>query len=526
MIRNKKYPLYEREEFKSLSYMVCRKAEKCKNQVAFQYIQEKEVHSVTWNEFLKDILITGKYLAAFGIRPVHIAILGENSYQWIVTFMAAVMSGNVAVPLDKELGADEIQELLMRSNSQICVYSELYKDVARELNTDVIFLSMDALEKLQQEDKADYGVLNKWLKFETNEMAALFYTSGTSGKNKGVMLSQKNLISGINFTGKSLSLEGSTVAILPFHHAYGLISSVFDPLNCERIVFINSSLKNIKRDMVYAKPKMLVIVPLFIENFHKTIWQTARKRGQENSLRFGILLSNFLLGFGIDIRRSLFRSILDEFGGELEYIVSGGAPLQEKYVQEFRGFGIEILNGYGITECSPVVAVNRNLYHKDGSAGQILTDCKVRLQDGEIQVRGEIVMLGYYQDEAATQMAFEEGWFKTGDLGYMDEDGFLYVTGRKKNLIILSNGENVSPEELEMLLKNHEIIKEAIVYEKNGIITAEIFSDIDTNLEETTKQLQKIIDGCNRKLPRYKRMQKLIVREKEFPKTTSQKIKR
>lgn len=228
----------------------------------------------------------------------------------------------------------------------------------------------------------------------------------------------------------------------------------------------------------------------------------------------------------LDIRKTLFRSVLSAFGGELEYIICGGATLQEKYVKEFRSMGIEVLNGYGITECSPVVATNRNFYHRDGSVGQILKDCQVRIQNGEIQVQGKNVMLGYYEDEAATQDAFEGNWYRTGDLGHIDTDGFLFITGRAKNLIILSNGENVSPEELENLLLNHELVKEALVYAENEVITAEIFPNPEADLGGVQKQLQDIVDACNRRLPVYKRIQRLKVRQTEFPKTTIQKIKR
>lgn len=271
---------------------------------------------------------------------------------------------------------------------------------------------------------------------------------------------------------------------------------------------------------------MMMLVPLFVETFHKTIWQTARKQGAEEKLRRGISVSNFLLRFGIDIRKKLFRSVRSAFGGKLEYIICGGAPLQKKYVQAFRSLGIEILNGYGITECSPVVATNRNFYHQDGSVGQILKECQVRIQNSEIQVRGKNVMLGYYHDTEATTEAFEDGWFRSGDLGYVDDKGFLYVTGRKKNLIILSNGENISPEELEELLLKHELVKEVLVYAEDGVITAEIFPDSEVCSTDMQEQLQEVVDTCNRNLPMYKRIQRLKIRQAEFPKTTTQKIKR
>lgn len=528
MIRNKDYPLYELEEYESLSQMVCEKARTCADKIAFQFMRGKNIQSITYHKYLEDIVVTGKYLSERYDRQTHIAILGENSYQWLVVFMAAVMSGNVAVPLDKELGAAGIQDLLTRSDSEICVYSDLYSDIAQELaeHSTVKFLSMCSLEQTQTSMNADFTMLKKWSGVSTSDMAALFFTSGTSGKSKGVMLSQENMIADINFACKNFFLSGDTLAVLPFHHAFGLLTSVFDPFNYEHTVFINSSLKNVKRDMLQARPQMMMLVPLFVETFYKTIWQTAKKQGAERKLRRGITISNFLLRLGIDIRKMLFRSVLSAFGGKMEYIICGGAPLQEKYVQEFRSMGVEVLNGYGISECSPVVATNRNFYHRDGSVGQTLKGCRVRIQNNEIQVQGKNVMLGYYQDGAATQDAFEGNWFRTGDLGHIDTDGFLFVTGRTKNLIILSNGENVSPEELENLLLDYELVKEVLVYTESDGITAEVFPDPETNVEDMQKQIQDIVDACNRKLPAYKRIQRLKVRQTEFPKTTTQKIKR
>lgn len=381
MVKNRNYPLYTLEEYVSLNQMVCRKAQKCGMKVAFQYMRGKTIQSVTYQQYFDDVLITGKYLLAYCSEKSHIAILGENSYQWLVAFMAIIMSGNSAVPLDKELDAAGIQDLLLRSHSTICVYSDAYSDIVQELveHSLVKFLSMRSLEQAQKSMNADYAVLEKWNTVSTSDMAALFFTSGTSGKSKGVMLSQENMMADIAFGSKSLLLDGNAMAILPFHHAFGLLTSVFAPFNYEHTVFINSSLKNVKRDMLAAKPQMMMLVPLFVETFYKTIWQTAKKQGEERKLRIGIAFSNFLLRLGIDVRKVLFKSVLSAFGGKLEYIICGGAPLQEKYVQEFRSMGIEVLNGYGITECSPVVSTNRNLYHRDGSVGQILKGCQIRI---------------------------------------------------------------------------------------------------------------------------------------------------
>lgn len=354
MMRNRDYPLYEREEYETLSQMVWEKAQKCGDKIAFQYRRGKNIFSVTYREYLDDVLSVGKYLSERCNGRSHIAILGENSYQWLVVFMATVMSGNVVVPLDKELDAAGIGGLLTHSNSQICVYSDAYSDIAERLSGDcsVTFLSMSAVAEAPKNGSADDTIPKEWRDTVKHDAAAIFYTSGTSSKSKGVMLNQESMMADINFACKNFFLSGDTLAVLPFHHAFGLLTSVFAPFNYEHTVFINSSLKNVKRDLLQAKPQMMMLVPLFVETFYKTIWQTAQKQGAERKLRLGITISNFLLRLGIDIRKILFRSVLSAFGGKLEYIICGGAPLQEKYVQEFRSMGIEVLNGYGITECS------------------------------------------------------------------------------------------------------------------------------------------------------------------------------
>jgi len=348
MIRNSNYPLYELEEYETLSQMVCEKARICGDKIAFQYMQGKSVQSVTYRKYLDDIIVTGEYFSELYKKRCHIAILGENSYQWLVVFMAAVMSGNVAVPLDKELDAVGIQDLLLRSDSQVCVYSNAYADIAKELAKDssVDFHPMSALKQTQDAGDVNFRVLDKWSTTGKENMSALFYTSGTSGKSKGVMLSQENMMEDINFGCKNICLTGNTLVVLPFHHAFGLLTAVFATFNFEHIIFINSSLKNVKRDMLMGKPELVMMVPLFVESFHKTIWHTAKTQGKEKKLRVGMILSNILIHIGIDVRKYLFKAVLGGFGGKLKYIVCGGAPLQEKYIREFRAFGIEILNAY------------------------------------------------------------------------------------------------------------------------------------------------------------------------------------
>ncbi|MEE3394478.1 MAG: AMP-binding protein, partial [Candidatus Onthomonas sp.] len=288
------------------------------------------------------------------------------------------------------------------------------------------------------------------------------------------------------------------------------------------------------KEIPVAKPGMLFLVPLFLETFSKTIWRTARKQGQEEKLKKGMKLSNALMKVGIDRRQELFKDVLKKFGGNLECIICGGAPLDPRYVKEFRSWGIHVLNGYGITECAPVLSVNRNQYWRDGSVGQLVPGISFRVYDkdehgiGEIQVKGDNVMMGYYNNPEATEEAFLDGWYRTGDLGYIDKDGFLFITGRAKNLIILNNGENVSPEEIEQNVERIPEVGEVVVFEEDGAITAEIFPD-DTDErpeEEKRKIIEEAIKKLNSRQPNFKKIHKIKFRKTPFEKTATRKIKR
>jgi long-chain acyl-CoA synthetase len=307
-------------------------------------------------------------------------------------------------------------------------------------------------------------------------------------------------------------------------------------------VCINKGLKSVSKDIMSYKPTDLMLVPLFLEKMYKKIWDKANKSGKAGLLRRTIKISNLLLKIGIDIRRKIFKNVIDGFGGNLKLIICGGAPLDPKYIQGFRDFGINVLNGYGITECSPVISVCRNDYFRDGSIGQILSCCEVKIDkltssdDGEILVKGKTVMLGYYKNEEATKETMDGDWFRTGDIGKIDDDGFLYITGRKKNLIVLRNGKNIYPEELEMLISNISYVEEVLVYcegdriDTDTNIIAEVYLDNEyiasNEIEDPKKQLEKDIEAINNTIPYYKNIKEIRIRENEFEKTTTKKIKR
>ena len=295
---------------------------------------------------------------------------------------------------------------------------------------------------------------------------------------------------------------------------------------------MTTSLRNIQSDMVKIGATAAFCVPLMAELMYKKVWATAKEKGKDEILKKGIKISNTLLKLGIDVRRKLFAEVHEALGGNLELFICGGAPLSEKIAYELTSMGINVLNGYGITECSPIVSVNRNFANRLGSVGQVLDCNEVKINNpdengvGEIYVRGTNVMVGYYNDEEATKEAFDNGWFKTGDLGYLDKDGFLFVTGRIKNLIILSNGKNVSAEEIEeKILDEISYVEEVIVYDDDDKLAAEIYLNETAEPEAKTK-IKKDIKDLNIKLPSYKKIAKTKIRDEAFPKTTSMKIKR
>lgn len=542
-MKNQAYPLYESSvQLTTLRQLVEQKAQKYPDDICFRFCQRgRTVESVTYRTFYQDICALGNDLLRHRIRSRHIAILSENSYQWLVTYFAIVTTGNVAVLIAKDAADAEISTMLFQTETDIVLYSsscagsiEYCKQIYGRRK------HFYPMEKLQQRISRGQNAILKgrndyenW-KTDPKKPCTIFFTSGSTGFSKGVLISQTNICSNISSTLQLVVPKGPVMSVLPFNHAFGLVTCALLPIQAHAELFLCSKLSNFMREIVIAKPRTLGVVPLFVETFSKTIWRTAKKEGQEKTLKRGMAASNAMLRLGIDRRRQLFRSVLDQFGGELECIVCGGAPLDPQYVKEFRSLGVEILNGYGITECSPVLAANRVHHHLDGSVGQILphTDLKIVNPDssgnGEIVVRGSGVMLGYYHDAQSTEQVLEhDGWFHTGDLGYVDDDGFLFVTGRKKSLIILANGENVSPEELEQYVSRIPEVSEVVVYEDNHAITAEVYPEAsDLPPAELRKRLQKEINKLNAKLPNHKHIQNLKIRATEFEKTATRKIKR
>lgn len=556
MVKNKPYPLYERENLYNLKSVIQRSAIMNPDCEAFCFEEEGKDVSITYKQFKEDIETLGTALYSFGLKGAyHIAILGENSYQWIVAAFAATNGSNVFVPIDKDMPADVIKDLMIKADCNALIYSDDYHDIVMQIKDslgDILIINIKqrysgilSFNDLIVRGKelialGDTAFINN--KISNQALAAIFFTSGTTGINKGVMLTHRNIATNAIDSLKIMDFGNKSILLLPLHHSFGFTSGVVLMLYLQSCICINHSLRYISQDLKKYQPTHLLLVPLFIEAFYKSVWDTAKKTGKAKLLRLMVSISKALLAIGIDLRHKLFASVLDSFGGNLNMIVSGGAFLDFKYVKDFRAMGIFISNGYGITECSPVVSVNRNYHFRDGTIGRLLPSCEMKIDtdngsdEGEILVRGDYTMLGYYKDEQATNEVFKDGWFKTGDIGRIDKDGFIYITGRIKNIIILANGENIHPEEIESSLLDIPFVKEVIVREdtaKKGsriVLVAEVFPDYGAAKTQGIDNLQthfdKAIATFNRSVARNKCIQRVILRETEFMKTSTKKIKR
>ena len=527
-MKNKKYPYYDAlEDISDLKDLILTKASDSPDKIAFVYPCETGEMRKTYHDVKEDINAFGTWMYKNKIKDKHVAIIGKNSYEWLVAFLACVNGGNVAVAIDKSLPANEISELLKLADVDYALVTDQYVEKVDtklvkkvfDLGTfDTILYEGRKLLRDRNNDFLTYQIIPE-------KTAAILFTSGTSGKSKGVELTNHNIAFELNRTCQLYKPSGNVLAILPFHHAFGLIVGIFMAVNYEEPIYINKSPKYVKKNLQDFKPQTIFMVPMFVEFFHKQIWAEIDKKGKTAATKGLMASTDLLLKTGVDVRKKTYSAIHKVFGGNLEYIICGGAALDPMYVKEFRSWGIEILNGYGTTECSPCTAVNRPFHHKDGSVGVPIPETEVRVsEEGEILFKGDHVMKGYYKDEEATNAVIIDGWYHTGDLGFVDEEGFITLTGRKKNLIILSNGENLSPEELEEDFSRDSAVREVLVYDENGKIVAEIYPEDD--FLDNQAYFNELKEKINNKRPMFKRIAVVKLRKEEFIKNGSMKIVR
>ena len=529
-MKNGTYPYYEMPEIKTLRELV-EYGKKKRGDEPFLFNSNNEsISSKDFADFNREL---GTFIINKGLNKANIGIIGENTGEWCIAFFSIINSGNTVVPLDRNLKKEEIIELIERCSCKAIFYSQKDKKIIEDLKKDIQCYPLSDIHKYREEgrksitegdDSYDRLIIDK------DDLATIVFTSGTSGVMKGVMLSHYNLMSDAVSCCKHV-VEHDTQIFLPLHHTFPWAGAMFAVILCGGTAHFSSNMRRLLKDLQDNHPQNLSAVPMMVEMMYNGIWASARKNNQERKLKFALKLSRFLMKLGIDKRREIFKEIHDNFGGNLEVIICGGATLDKKIEKDLYDLGIHVLVGYGITECSPVVAVNRPHDYRFGSVGKILPCNKVKIKDpdkdgiGEILVSGTNVMKGYYKDPESTAKVFEGEWFKTGDYGKIDKDGFLYITGRKKNLIILSNGENVSPEGIEIELMRLPYVKEVVVYEENGDIVGEFYLD-EENYSEAQTMLKNDVEFYNRSVQYYRKLGRIKIRNIPFEKTTTMKIKR
>ena len=560
-------------EIKDLRDMVQTSAAFFGDKDLYVYKEDKQEVHFSYNQLRDEVERFGTALNVLGIDDGRVAVIGETSAKVTVTYLGTVNAGGVIVPLDRELTEDQIPEFIERAECDMVVYSASFNgiitkmaakmphvkyyipmkgedEVDHSLPSAPVVMQFDEVLKLGEQALNEHNNSYYLHKIDLDKMCAIIFTSGTTGTSKGVMLSMRNLVAAADASCKGVPYDSKTrlVSVLPQHHTYEMTCSHLAVINLGASEFINDSLKYTMRNFQNYKPTALVLVPLFVETVYKKIWDNIRKKGMEKKVRGLMKFSDTLLKMGIDLRGVFFKEIQAALGGEVKSMICGGAPISPQILKDFYSFGIVIFEGYGITECAPLVAVNPNGAARFGSAGKPVHDEKVRIDKdpaedfGEIVVKGPNVMLGYYKDEAATKAAFthdmknfdNNGWFRTGDIGYIDNDGYIFITGRKKNVIILSNGKNVFPEELEEHLSHDPRIAESVIIgrEQNGetIITALVHPDYEKfegkSDDEIAAEIKEAVNDVNRTLPSFKHMTAVEVMKDEFEKTTSKKIKR
>ena len=520
-----------------------------------------DYEKITYKRFMDEINFLGTALIDLGLKDTKVAIIGKNRYEWMVAHFAVINGTGISVPLDKGLPAGEIENSLIMSGCETIVFEKDYLDTIKEIknkNTTNLkkFICMDDIE--DESVLTIKTLLNKgktllengdkrFLKAEINneKLSILVFTSGTTSASKGVMLSHKNIVSNIYGLDSFEKIYPTDVnmAFLPFHHTFGSTGLLYLLHHGATNVFCDG-IRHIQENLKEYKVTMFICVPLIIEAMYKKIMTQVEKQGQTKKVKFGIKLTRFLLKFGIDIRRKVFKQIIDNLGGSLRFIISGASGIDRKVAEAFNDFGFLTVQGYGLTETSPVLFAENENNIKYGSVGLPLINVEAKIENknedgiGEIVAKGPNVMLGYYENKEETDKVLKDGWFYTGDLGYFDKDGFLFITGRKKNVIVLKNGKNIYPEEIEQVISNLSYVAENMVYGKEKdddlLLSAKIVYNKEymdekypgKTEEEIKEIIWKDIKEINKTMPQYKHVKNIVVTDKPMIKTTTAKIKR
>lgn len=551
-----KEPLFNVREISTLKEMFETSTKMYAERVAFlEKFDSKEAYTeMTFQQFRDDVYAFATGLLDMGFKGKKVAVIGENSYRWIVTYMSVVTGVGTIVPIDKELPYDEIKYLLDFSGCEAIVASKkILKNKPELLDCGIKVISMgdgeltmDSVMEKGRELLASGDKTYENAEVLPDDVNIILFTSGTTGVSKGVMLSHRNICSNLmNICAVfKITEEDRVFSVLPLHHTYECTCGHLAEIYVGASVAYCQGLKYLVKNMQEVKPTMFFAVPLILQSIYKMLNRTLEKKGKAKTVKKGIAISKFLLKFGIDIRRKLFSEIIENFGGELKMFLVGAAHIEPEILQFFTDIGITSIQGYGMTECSPLIAANRVCRHRNESAGLPIPEIYVEIDNpdengvGEIIAKGDSVMVGYYNNPEETEKTLKDGWLHTGDLGYLDK-GFIHITGRSKNVIITANGKNVFPEEIEGYLCRSKYISEAMVYEAEidgkKVLSAQVYPEaeaIEEALEkgcshdDITALIEEEVKSVNKDIPQWKAVANLIVRKEPFIKTTTQKIKR
>lgn len=559
-------PIYQFTEFTDLKDMLKKSGEKYGNRPAYIFKTKEpgKFREITHKEFRDEINALGTKLIDLGLKDKRIAVISENRYEWAVDYLASATGTGIVVPLDKSLPDNEIESLIIRSEVEAIFYSNKYDSIMNKIkeegNTQLkYFISMD-LEKeengiksqkeLTQEGKKLLEDGNREFidaKIDNEKMGIMLFTSGTTAMSKAVMLSHKNICSNLMDITSVIKVteEDRFLSFLPLHHTFECTVGFLYPISKGGAIAFCDGIRHIAENVKEYQITAMISVPILFEAMYKKIMKSIEKKGKLETVKKGIKISNFLLKFGIDIRRNLFKEIHQNLGGKVRLFVSGGAALDPEAEKGFNDLGVNMYQGYGLTESSPVIAAEDDKYRRLGSIGKAFPSLEVKILEpdedgiGELVAKGPSIMLGYYNNEEATKETLEGEWLHTGDLARIDKDGYIFISGRKKFVIVLKNGKNIFPEELETLVNKIDGVKESFVYgrpEEDGDykICAKIVYDKDmakevygTDDEEELKELiWKEVKKVNKEMPAYKYIRDIVITDKELIKTTTQKTKR
>lgn len=522
--------------------------------IAFKYKQKGKVVSVTYKQYIEDIKALGTAIINLGVE--RIAVIGNNRYEWCTSYMATVTAGKVIVPLDKALTDKEIVKLIKRSGVQAVIYDEKYQKAVSECELEYKIcmdeLIQDGVTRYKHLLKQGYDLLKQQydayehVQIDNDKMAVMLFTSGTTNEPKAVMLSHTNLCTQISVFGKHVPIyESDTLlSFLPIHHTFECtITFLYGTYSGATIAFCDG-LKYIAQNLKEYEITVFVAVPLVLETMYKKISKGIEESGKKELIDKMKKISNILLKLHIDIRKKLFKPVLKQFDEHLRVVLYGAASMDKETILGYNELGIELVQGYGLTESSPVISAETSKLKRPGSVGIPLSNIQVKIKDpdekgvGELLAKGPNIMLGYYQNEEATKKALdEEGWLHTGDFGYIDKKGFIWITGRQSDIIVLRNGKNIYPQELENLLDKLPYVEESMVYSRNKtktdtLLCAKIIYDKEKLVEKFGKQKEyqeliwKDVKEINKELPTYKHIKEIVITDEPLEKTTTQKVKR